>query len=57
MRLKATKKRNSLPKKRGRPSNPDSQRNKLKALHEEYKKARLELEDENEDESDSFMDD
>jgi hypothetical protein len=45
------------PKKRGRPPNPDSQRNRLKVLRAEYKRARLEYQDGDEDEDDrSFMD-
>ena len=33
---------NGPPKERGRPSNPDSTKKKLKALHEKYKKTYLE---------------
>ena len=36
-------------KKRGRPINPNSQRNNLKALREQYKRVRLEYQIDDED--------
>ena len=54
-RRTARKEPDAPPKKRGRPPNPDSQRNKLKVLRAEYKRARLEYQDGDEDDS-LFMD-
>ena len=42
MRAKVRKESGNASKKRGRSVNPISQRNKLKALREQYKRARLE---------------
>ena len=52
MRAKVGKESDDASKKRGRPINPNSQRNKLKALREQYKRARLEYQIEDEDEDD-----
>ena len=61
MRAKVGKESGDASKKRGRPINPNSQRNKLKALCEQYKRACLEFQiddgDGDEDEEDDeFID-
>ena len=57
MRTKVGKESCNVSKKRGRPINPNSQRNKLKALREQYKRARLEYQIEDEDEDGDGDDD
>ena len=54
MRTKVGKESGNASKKRGRPINPNSQRNKLNALGEQYKRESLEyqIEDEDGDEED-----
>ena len=55
MRAKVGKESGNASKKRGRPINPNSRRNKLKALRERYKRARLEYQiDEDEDDDKSI---
>jgi len=55
MRAKVGKESGDASKKRGRPINPNSRRNKLKALRERYKRARLEYQiDEDEDDDKSI---